>query len=158
MTSDLIKRANKYIDFNSRSTIYVCPDSALRIITELTAALEDAEALKRENEALKEQVGRVKSILYSISTIPAVMDRAGVGDGSVHDAVIALSGAFISTEKDAKELAAALKFLSRRCEEQGFYSPNRQPLVVDSLAIADRYPIKGFQGGEPSSETGGGDW
>jgi hypothetical protein len=40
---------------------------------------------------------------------------------------------------DLSALSMALKFLSRRCEEQGFYSPNRQPIVLEGLKIADKY-------------------
>ena len=61
-----------------------------------------------------------------------------------------------AARKDAQLLADAFLFLSRRCEEQGFYGPNRQPLVLEAHPVAERHRTKGYMGC-PSSECGAGD-
>ena len=37
----------------------------------------------------------------------------------------------------ARTIAEAFRFLSRRCEELGFYGPNRQPQMLEAHRIAD---------------------
>lgn len=49
---------------------------------------------------LERELAEAHGIINSISLIPAVYDRAGIGDGGVRDAVIALSGALISAEAE----------------------------------------------------------
>lgn len=38
------------------------------------------------------------------------------------------------------KLKEALLFLCRRCEEQGFYSPTRQPVVQEALSLISSSP------------------
>jgi hypothetical protein len=37
------------------------------------------------------------------------------------------------THEVIQQALAALEFLCKRCEEQGFYSPTRQPLVIETM-------------------------
>jgi hypothetical protein len=87
------------------------------VLTERDAAHKrEAHWQERAVEAERERDAAGQALL-SISKIPMVQQYAGVGDQSVHDAVVAITGALICARRDlaeAKEALATERVLSTR--------------------------------------------
>ena len=80
---------------NNLTAVHQC--SGIRVFN----SPSELDAARAENE-------RLRQIIHDISVIPDVLNRAGVGDGSVRDAVIAVTGALASANMDNERLRAEL--------------------------------------------------
>lgn len=87
------------------------------------------------NTPLTDEINRLRSMLDAIARIPAVRDRAGVGDGSVHDAVVALSGALISAESELAALRRQIEGKSAAKQDAAADVLRNDPELQKALGV-----------------------
>jgi hypothetical protein len=98
----------------------------IRLNGDAPAGWVEGYKLERANESKREAMQQLAAMMQERDALLSSTD------GSL---VVRQMKAIAASQAYSQQLREALEFLVNRCNEQGFYSPVRQPIITQALAL-----------------------